>query len=67
MQKFEAVPKKLIPRERGPVAKFSVEIPVEMWGRAKIACARARVSLREMLLRGLESELARHDGKKPKP
>lgn len=51
--------KKPIERAAGPVRRVSLEIPVDLWEKAKIAAFRAREPLRDLLLAGLRAELER--------
>lgn len=51
--------KKPLVRTAGPVRRVSLEIPVELWKKAKMAAFEGNESLRDLILRGLESELTR--------
>jgi hypothetical protein len=56
--------KKPIERAAGPVRRVSLEIPLDLWKKAKLAAFEAGEPLRDLILAGLRAELDRRGKRK---
>ena len=57
--------KKPVERREGPVRRVSLELPLDLWRKAKMASFEAGEPLRDLLLQGLRTELERRARRKP--
>ena len=53
-----------IERAAGPVRRVSLEIPLDLWRKAKLASFEAGETLRDLILMGLRAELDRRSKRK---